>query len=45
MLAVQMKKFTDKYPKWKGEMDIRLTEFFQQELIDILEVDELDRIV
>lgn len=26
-------------------MDVRLTEFFQQELIDIMEVDELDRIV
>ena len=45
MLAVQLKKFTDKYPKIKGEMDVRLTEFFQQELIDILEVDELDRVV
>ena len=26
-------------------MDERLTEFFQQELIDIIEVDELDRVV
>ena len=30
MLAVQMKKFTSKYPKLMGEMDVRLTEFFQQ---------------
>ena len=45
MLAVQMKKFTSKYPKLMDEMDVRLTEFFQQELIDIIEVDELDRVV
>lgn len=30
MLAVQMKKFTSKYPKLLAEMDVRLTEFFQQ---------------
>lgn len=30
MLAVQMKKFTQKYPKLVDEMDVRLTEFFQQ---------------
>lgn len=45
MLAVQMKKFTAKYPKLYDEMDKRLCEFFQQELIDIIEVDELDRVV
>lgn len=45
MLAVQMKKFTSKYPKLLDEMDVRLTEFFQQELIDIIEVDELDRVI
>jgi len=45
LLAVQMKKFTAKYPKLNQEMDGRLTEFFQQELIDVMEVDELDRIV
>lgn len=45
MLAVQMKKFVDKYPKLLTECDARLTEFFQQELIDCIEVDEIDRIV
>ena len=30
LLAVQMKKFTSKYPKLLDEMDLRLTEFFQQ---------------
>ncbi len=45
LLAVQMKKFTSMYPKLNAEMDGRLTEFFQQELIDVMEVDELDRIV
>lgn len=45
MLAVQMKKFIAKYPKLREECDARLTEFFNQELIDIIEVDELDRVV
>ena len=30
MLAVQMKKYFEKYPKLKGECDNRLFEFFQQ---------------
>ena len=30
MLAVQMKKNFDKYPKLKEECDVRLYEFFQQ---------------
>lgn len=45
MLAVQMKKYFEKYPKLKEECDVRLYEFFQQELIDIIEVDELERVV
>lgn len=45
MLAVQMKKNFDKYPKLREECDARLYEFFQQELIDIMEIDELDRVV
>lgn len=45
MLAVQMKKFFTKYPKLQDEMDVRLSEYFQQELIDIIEVDEVDRLV
>lgn len=45
LLAVQMKKFCGKYPKLLDEMDVRLTEFFQQELIDIIQVDEVDRLV
>ena len=45
MLAVQMKKFTSKYPKLHDEMDQRLVEFFQEELIDMIEVDEVDRLV
>lgn len=39
LLAVQMKSFCGKYPKLLDEMDSRLTEFFQQELIDIIQVD------
>lgn len=45
LLASQMRKLSLKYPKILAEMDVRLTEFFQQELIDIIEVDELDRVV
>ena len=45
LLAVQMKKYFEKYPKLRGECDVRLTEFFQQEVIDLLEADELDRVV
>lgn len=45
LFAVQMKKFCGKYPKLLDEMDVRLTEFFQQELIDVIQVDEVDRLV
>ena len=45
LLSVQMKKFTGKYPKLQEEMDQRLTEYFQEELIDVMEVDEVDRLV
>ena len=45
MLAVQMKKNFDKYPKLREECDARLYEFFQQEIIDVMEIDELDRVV
>lgn len=34
-----------KYPKLSGEINERLAEFFQQEIIDIIEVDEVDRLV
>lgn len=39
MLAVQFKKVVEKYPKLQGEVDERLLQYFQQELIDIIEVD------
>lgn len=45
LLAVQMKKNFDKYPKLRNECDARLYEFFQQELIDVIEIDELDRVI
>ena len=45
MLAVQMKKNFDKYPKLREECDPRLVEFFQQEIIDVIEADEMERIV
>lgn len=45
LLAVQLKRFVDKYPKLRGEADSRLTEFFQQEIIDLLEADDFERLV
>lgn len=45
LLAVEMKRFCSKYPKLLHEMDGRLTEFFQQEIIDVIQVDEVDRLV
>ncbi len=45
MLATNLKRLSGKYPKLLEEIDGRLVEFFQQELIDVIEVDELDRIV
>lgn len=40
-----MKKYFEKYPKLREECDARLFEFFQQEIIDVMEVDELERVV
>lgn len=45
LLSTQMKKNFDKYPKLREECDVRLTEFFQQEIIDVIEADEIDRVV
>lgn len=45
LFATQMKKYVDKYPKLREECDIRLTEFFQQEVIDLLEADDFERVV
>jgi len=45
LLAIQLKKYVDKYPKLREECDVRLTEFFQQEIIDLIESDDFDRVV
>lgn len=44
-LATEMKKLYTKYPKLYNEIDPRLAEYFSQELIDIISVDEVDRLV
>lgn len=44
-LATEMKKLYTKYPKLYKEIDPRLAEFFSQELIDLVSVDEVDRLV
>lgn len=45
ILATNLKRISQKYPKILTEVDAEIAEFFQQELIDVIEVDELDRIV
>ncbi len=45
MLATNLKTLSAKYPKLLTEIDSKLVEFFQQEIIDVMEVDELDRLV
>ncbi len=40
-----MKKNFDKYPKLREECDERLIEFFQSDLIDVIDADELERVV
>ena len=39
LLAGNLKQLSAKYPKLLTEMDSRLVEFFQQELIDVIDVD------
>ena len=38
-LTVNLKKLSSKYPKLLTEFDSRLTEYFSEELIDIVQVD------
>lgn len=45
LLAMQMKKYFDKYPKLREECDGRLSEFFTQEIIDLIEADDFERVV
>ena len=45
LLASQMKKYVDKYPKLRDECDDRLTEFFSQEIIDMIEADDFERVI
>lgn len=44
-LFTQLRKLSDKFPQLRNEMDVRLWEYFQQEIIDVVEVDEIDRLV
>ena len=45
MLTVQMRMLLQKYPQLATEMDIRMTEFIQQEIVDVVEVGEIERLV
>ena len=44
-LASHVRKINEKYPKLKGELDIKLQEMISGEMIDIIEGDSMDRIV
>ena len=45
LLAANLKRLSGKYPKLLTELDSRLVEFFQEEVVDIINADELDRVV
>lgn len=42
---MHLKRLHEKYPKLKSEMDPQLSEFLSTELIDVMQADEMDRIV
>lgn len=45
LLAVNLKKLYEKYPKLSGELSLELTEFLNQEVIDAIAIGDLHRIV
>ena len=45
LFATSLKKLSAKYPKILTELDSRLVEFFQEEMIDIIDADQLERVV
>lgn len=44
-LASHVRKINEKYPKLRGELDVKLQELMSGELADVIEGDSLDRIV
>jgi hypothetical protein len=44
-LASEMRRLCTKYPKLASEISPELSEYFSQEILDVIEVDELDRLV
>ena len=45
IFAKSLKTLSSRYPRLLTELDARVVEFFQQELIDVIEVDSIDRLV
>lgn len=45
IFAKSLKTLSGRYPRLLAELDSRVVEFFQQELIDVIEVDSIDRLV
>lgn len=45
LFATNLKTLSERYPKLKAEFHPEITEFFQQEIIDTIECDAIDRLV
>lgn len=45
LLSSEFKRLFYKYPKIQTEIDGNLAEFLQQEIIDVMEADEMDRLI
>jgi hypothetical protein len=45
LLAHELKNIFLKYPKLQGEIDVRLAEFLKQEVIDVMEADEIEKLI
>lgn len=45
LLTNNLKTMSQKYPKLKEELNAEILELFNQEIIDLIEVDEFDRLI
>lgn len=45
LLSTNLKRLVEKYPKIKDDISGEILEFFNQEIIEVIEVDEFDRLV
>ena len=45
VLTTNLRKLAEKYPKIRTEFNAELSQYFEQELIDVIEVDSIDRLI